>query len=790
MKWLLVAFLFLIKAEAVNYNFVLFQGNSTPTISVEPIYSANGANWNDYVSTGTDTACVPGGAVYKYTQCEHGGELKKVVLSFESSCSGLSITESLGVFNWECIVENGKATFKTTGFATGKGLADLVNATSWKNNFVTVNNTSIGNISSSATSWWSNTVQAAPDASSARQTLGDVGTIYTISGTPTYVGFKVTADKSSLVVLNGAALIQGTTPSDLNLGTGGTGTSAVFISVVGVKHSWIEGDISLNGNNLHSGLALANGPQFFRIHNLNVSVGGSKANANENVVNVYNSKGGKFTNTTIDLMNLMDGILLDTLTSGDKLTQGNYFENIKIMNAEGRSIVGSASSAGFVTENDFNDISVANSNGKAIDGTARFQNNKFVHLRVSNSARSSSVITVDLSGSEVFGNIFHDVLISSGDGLIGLGAVGAVSGGNTTVTQATLANSSGSTVRSSNNITSNTFHNIFSVHSAFTSLGLVGNATYMASGHTIGQYVGWGYATGTTSYNRFYHSYVDTSVKYTGNIIAIKHTSGSPHYCYSANSTGGLDGSCIPLTGSDATVTELINGSYNWETYFYGKVSNDSQNTTDDLGPFKWAATGLDWFNFENEFRSISKDGGGATLPSGTYRGMANNTTVDMSVFDWRLKSTSPEFLNKSADGVNANPAVTNGASCPDMLRGDNSLWDSTPADEKDRAVIVSSSYTHVAEFLAGNNGLDSSGGSCEVGETCHQVYLKLASEKMFDGVGDDDGLCESGEACIYTPNFGAYQGHGNLNSCNFVNGTGTDAITGVTMYFYESNGV
>jgi hypothetical protein len=55
----------------------------------------------------------------------------------------------------------------------------------------------------------------------------------------------------------------------------------------------------------------------------------------------------------------------------------------------------------------------------------------------------------------------------------------------------------------------------------------------------------------------------------------------------------------------------------------------------------------------------------------------------------------------------------------------------------------------------------------------------------MLDGVGDDDGLCESGEACLYTPNFGAYQGHGSLETCTFTGGT----ITGVTMYGYSTNG-
>jgi hypothetical protein len=60
------------------------------------------------------------------------------------------------------------------------------------------------------------------------------------------------------------------------------------------------------------------------------------------------------------------------------------------------------------------------------------------------------------------------------------------------------------------------------------------------------------------------------------------------------------------------------------------------------------------------------------------------------------------------------------------------------------------------------------------------------AFEILDDGVGDDDGLCESGEACVYAPNFGAYQGEGALQPCTFPSG-GT--IKNVSMVGYPVNG-
>jgi hypothetical protein len=53
---------------------------------------------------------------------------------------------------------------------------------------------------------------------------------------------------------------------------------------------------------------------------------------------------------------------------------------------------------------------------------------------------------------------------------------------------------------------------------------------------------------------------------------------------------------------------------------------------------------------------------------------------------------------------------------------------------------------------------------------------LRHALEITGDGRGDDDGLCESNEACIVAPTIGMYQGEGSLVSgCTFTNGTVRD---------------
>jgi hypothetical protein len=76
-----------------------------------------------------------------------------------------------------------------------------------------------------------------------------------------------------------------------------------------------------------------------------------------------------------------------------------------------------------------------------------------------------------------------------------------------------------------------------------------------------------------------------------------------------------------------------------------------------------------------------------------------------------------------------------------------------------------------------------------QIGGYTDQTYLSNAIEIVSPrnpgyGAGNHDGLCESGEQCLYAPNLGAYQGSGAVASCEFADGT----VTGVTMYGYSDN--
>jgi len=176
---------------------------------------------------------------------------------------------------------------------------------------------------------------------------------------------------------------------------------------------------------------------------------------------------------------------------------------------------------------------------------------------------------------------------------------------------------------------------------------------------------------------------------------------------------------------------------------FFGKVSlDDLENTSDDLGegsaPFPTSdPSSLDWTRFENIYRGWGNEGFIFPPPfdfDATHQGQW--TTGDGRIWDWTLLNT---------DTVNLNVATL-------PLSGNNPL-------------------THTWS------------------DTSETTFLSNAVEIPSGGVGNDNGLCETGETCLFTPNIGSYQGHGNLIPAAFNDGTDTGAVTGVTLLQFESNG-
>ncbi len=199
----------------------------------------------------------------------------------------------------------------------------------------------------------------------------------------------------------------------------------------------------------------------------------------------------------------------------------------------------------------------------------------------------------------------------------------------------------------------------------------------------------------------------------------------------------GLTASCGPDGLSDHTLIELTADPV--VGFVGGLTTNDPVNSNDANGfaSVPAAASSFDYVGAANRYRGwIGAAGGGFGLrncPGGAPQCFADVGST-MQLFDWSLRGTDTVARGR------VGPALLITGTCPGVL---------------------AETYTHVS------------------GDT----YLRAAIEMIDDEIGDDDGLCETGELCLYAANLGAYQGHGNARErqCAFANGT--------VLYGYGTNG-
>ncbi|HVJ65020.1 MAG TPA: right-handed parallel beta-helix repeat-containing protein [Bdellovibrionota bacterium] len=205
--------------------------------------------------------------------------------------------------------------------------------------------------------------------------------------------------------------------------------------------------------------------------------------------------------------------------------------------------------------------------------------------------------------------------------------------------------------------------------------------------------------------------------------------------------TPNIDSGC----NSDASFVSLAAGAL--DDTFVGIVgTSDSENASNANGSSAFASIS-DWFNFMNPLRVWAK-GGASSVIDAAARGRCSSGTCE--IFDFGLSRNDDVLRDRTYTGVAANPTFTDDQACPANLSGN----------------VVNTWNPHVSLSIS---------------------HLTHAVEINDDVVGNNNGFCESGEACLYTPNFGYYQGHGDYlsSSCEFQDGT----ITGVTMYRYPENG-
>ncbi len=232
-----------------------------------------------------------------------------------------------------------------------------------------------------------------------------------------------------------------------------------------------------------------------------------------------------------------------------------------------------------------------------------------------------------------------------------------------------------------------------------------------------------------------------SDIRFLGVLVADK----SGDDCQLAGGTNpGIDTDCNP-TDSSAFIKV---GTMATPPQFGGAIAapGDAVNTSDADGTALGSSIS-DWSRFENRYRGWGLDGG-AAFPSDLHRQecLAADTC---RIWDWQLRSSDPILRNRTGNGQAENSPFVAGMSCPPEVHGD----------------VVATDQ-----------------------QAPSNIYLLNAKEILLDHIGDEDGLCETDESCLYTPNFGAYQGHGVVSTvpCIFASGT----VANVVMYAYATNGI
>jgi len=206
---------------------------------VEARYPA-APNWNDYVLP--DGSPCPASTPGPASACLHAGEMRRVPLP-AASCDDVSASDLLGAFTWRCRPGVGGVELVTD---RTRALADLVDASGWRPNVVTVRvGLYVALETDPATRWWGNPVQTLPPSIGAPALLDQAGTVYVHVTDAIGAGYNLAADRIGFVSLEGAS-VGLTDPSTVNCAADGEVVPpdrTCVLAAGGQSFLWIEADI-------------------------------------------------------------------------------------------------------------------------------------------------------------------------------------------------------------------------------------------------------------------------------------------------------------------------------------------------------------------------------------------------------------------------------------------------------------------------------------------------------------------------------------------------------------------
>lgn len=764
-------------------------GPDPVTALVEAKYPNNGAFWLDYVkndganaTNASDVACVAATDGPLYTACVHGGEIRRVALPNEADCTGVSASDALDAFDWICQPVGGGVEIVSTGLRAGKHMSSLLDfaRNAWKLNAVTVRRNGATLASSQPAAWWANPISRLPGASC----TADVGSEHAI--------FLLDAASSNANCTGatgkiGLASVPGETVADFRFnGRGG--------------FNWYEGAYTLQTQ--YSALTPGNSA-FHVVRNASftapnpgsgfaaaISMGAARAS----IVRDITASGGRIVIGAGSAVGLRISDVTSTGARVDAISLSSCVDCAVV----GAELIGTGNrgiyAQGVTPRLLIQDV-VATDNGSGGIVLSQVTDGRVENVKVTRSGLGG--VTAQLTARTLFKSISVDgavgvgVSVDQGDDnrLVDIhvghaGANGVFLGGNRSVLQhARISCSKGQSITTGTGVLvpTSSFGRVQDVTTTSCRFGIdlngnanIAQAVTVAATEDVGIRVG-AYAVFIedavaldTTYGLYFlsqafdpprvrgfaSSHNQAASIYSNNstldiaervIVGNNGPTGTGPNC-DVTSTTGLDDLCGGHAGTVTTGASVLNS-------IVGLVS-DATNPQGATGSAGHAAI-TSFLSFATETRRFIRAGAG--FPDFNARGPCKGAET-CSILDLALKASDTLLRNRNALPT-GNDVTTH-------------TWfvsNSVPAAQAACDARVPGSV-----FVAGTPN------------RCNSVFLKHAWELLEDGVGDNDGLCESNETCEVARNLGGYQGHGPFVSAGaFTPGI----LSGITLVQRKTNG-
>ncbi len=401
---------------------------------------------------------------------------------------------------------------------------------------------------------------------------------------------------------------------------------------------------------------------------------------------------------------------------------------------------------GITTVNNNDGLTTSFASNNLIRNVASFNNDEY-NVNIFNGTSNNTFLGVTSFGAEADGisfssstnNRLMDLTTSNnGNGIVDEGIYIGFSSHNNLFINAVAANNyaSGFYIHNSNR---NSFLNVASANNGITGANV---AAYM--------------------FKESSHNY------FTGVLKAGKRP--STKLCHEVDCTepglaiGALG--CVNDGTSNATITNDITLA----TSFVGKVDGDAINLHGAVGTELHDSI-FDWANFSSHYRGWGSNGG--IFPNQDHMGQCGNGET-CRIWDWALNKDDTVVLD-------VNGGLPTG---DDTMR---QVWD-VPTQEACNTILGASWAPNICSLQGQTSQV-----MCEfwggdwISDKCSSLFLKGAVEVLDDFVGNENGLCESDETCLVTPNIGCYQGHGDLEAVGTI-GEGA-ALKRIVLLQYVTNG-